>query len=763
MPVYRHTEPAWLGYVSIPIGGSQVQPNGQTYQYINVNSGGNPATGAANAYPKVSGGPNNHTFFVALGEDATSWSVNRGLTALAKNDDFFDDLFNTDRVRPELSVVSIAAPSTTISLLPDTYLGPPGTLLTSSVLQQLFRVCNSLGEETVDILSNQHVLVQSCSLANSPASGYTSGGETITVSPALVVGSYRLLHYKRTSFALTNREFIRPPFLDGYLTMPGGLRVLLRDLRGDGADWDDTVEVSLRTLLVRGIDGVYRSSTSGPLPHALISDYFQNYGEKDTAGSGAFYKRDAQAWTGVSNWSLSAGEALQDPLGSMHTVILADANPGNPLTPYGYVAGSRGFVCVSFRPRSTNAGSSSYGSTLGSFAAYLEHRDEHSTTTQTPTRIDVPLSCTLQQVAGEDELTIIPSSTQHFSKVISSVNRTSLVIGWTLVEVSWQNPSDPLTTDEVRRVYRIKEIVSESKLRLLGPDASPAGFPAIARPGTITRILTPTMVVPDGLSSYLAKKGNVQSSVLVERGSLVAVAPPVTTLDVADQVENVEGAIYAGASGTSSSDIALTWGGYDNDISQPTGGKYSRVGYLSGNGRITCPEAVFPLATVTTLNAVTAVCAVGTITTCTITTASINTASIQALGAVSAAIDLLLVKRLRRVESSLNVSGIGVTVDLSAQLTAGNRAVVVFTGTTVINTISLPSVSLSPGCTFQILFDHRTAEGQMVDFTGVWPSTVKFKDPFDSILSAAEDWVDLFTFETLSDGTFLASVERYLP
>jgi hypothetical protein len=774
--VHRLSDPAWIGAVGLSVGTSQVQPNGHTYDFINRNDGGDTGTGAANAYGKASGGPNQHSYYVTLGEDAISFAVNRGMKALSENSDVFDDLLNADKIRPAKHNFSLGAPGSTITLPADAYLGPPTTVLTADVLQQLFRVCDFSGEEMVDLTSNTAVVVQSSSVAASPTPPYTAGGETLTTNIAMVIGSYTLVYYARTSYALSNRELLRLPYLQTAVGVPGGLQVLLQTIRGDGLLWNATVEVSLRTLAVRGLDGLYRSSTTVPTPDSEIATYFQDTGQKDTAGSGAYFKRDAQALTGLSRTDLQTDTPLLDLFGSIFSAITADTNPGNGTSSFGYVAGTRGFTHLSRRPLSSDAGDVDWAPGLASFATYIDRRDKFSALTTVPTSLVLPLACSIQHT-GNDELTVTGAS-NYFKKSISGVDQTSLVLGWTLFEITWSNPSDPVNTGAVSRLYRLKAIHTDKIVRLMGLDGTAAQFPGSLTGAILERIFTPTMVCPDGVQEMQYLRVNPNAD-LIEGGSFMALAPPRTSDTFGDLLVSGR-AGYFGAYRMDAAAIAMEWGGYEHRTASTGGGTYRAMGSLRGNGDLHAVN-IFASADVTitddlfvgdNLNVGGNAAVEGTLTVLTdlvvegvcvfqddVGISGVLTASgVCSLGATTCS--LLLLGRTRRSTSSTNF-GVAGALALTTELATNNRATVVFTAAVNITSLSFPLVTLGTGALFEVLFDHRSFAGT-ISVAG-WPAECVFEDPADKYLSGTVGMVDRYSFEYVDASTLLVSVKRYTP
>jgi hypothetical protein len=119
MPLHRYVTPTYFG--GLP----------GTHDLINVTSGGVGASdGSALVAPqKPPPHPNQGTYFVAFGEDATSADANRGFRALAENTDFLDDIVHADQSIPTLSAsVVVGAPVSSLVVTGDVFVGAAGAL-----------------------------------------------------------------------------------------------------------------------------------------------------------------------------------------------------------------------------------------------------------------------------------------------------------------------------------------------------------------------------------------------------------------------------------------------------------------------------------------------------------------------------------------------------------------------------------------------------------------------------------------------------------
>jgi len=180
----------------------------ETYDLINVVSGGvGGGDGSAPADVAKSGGPNDGTYFVAFGEDATSLNTNRMAKALAENTDLLDDYISRDLATPYLTDVlsSGAGGVTDIPITGEVYVGPSGATDDARTRAGLVGVLTSTGEGLVaesPSYSFSAVLVSKVhdgagySVIGTTASGFYTDPTIRVTLPAST--SYRLLYYVRS-------------------------------------------------------------------------------------------------------------------------------------------------------------------------------------------------------------------------------------------------------------------------------------------------------------------------------------------------------------------------------------------------------------------------------------------------------------------------------------------------------------------------------------------------------------------------------------
>lgn len=755
----RWNAPSWLYVVPLTPGtASTGQPDTTDvgYGWANLDEpGGDPNQAQADGY-KV-GGPNAGTRVNAFGEDLTSSFGNRAIKFLFENTDQLDEWLNTDHPQLFLHTVTVSGgPTSTITLPAKIYLG--SGVLNATTLPKLFRLLDANGDEvTGDSL--EPVLAQACSLGTAPVSGYSGGSFTITLSEPIAVGTYYLLCSRHRSLAFMDRDALLPPVLASGARASGAVTSMLRKLRGDGEIWTNPWLIDIQTLAWRGLDGIYRNALTRATTPARLQSYYWDEAT-DQPAAGGYYSRDGASMLGFSALNLVSDSNYQDPFCALWSAWCEDVGPGDGEDVGEFIAGTRGLVYVGQRQLAKNPATFTYPPSLGGFASYVAHRDTHSGYTAVPTYIDpAGASCNVQRVSSVDRLTVTAAG-NYFRKTISGTPRSSVVLGQTLVEVEWTNPSDPISPGNVeRRVYRVMDILSDTMVRVRNQDGSQVGFPASSTAGTILRWFTPVFVVPDGLGEMQDLR-NHPDEALFETGSLWCVSPPIHTQTAPDQVPAGQGA-YLGASDDTSSNWALRWGGYSRTTFQ-----YRVLAKLTGDGSIVCVN-------ITTSGSVTCdrLSVVGNIQcadidcddissdeiTCNVITCDVGNFGILTASEITA--DNANLNRLHLNTSALTDSANGNhTLNLTTVLGSGVHAVVTITGSgSVITGITLPS--MTSGRRFAISFVHTTAGNTNLDS---WPVAVKFADPADALLSGYAGAVDTYEGVKLPNGNIQMTVVRTL-
>ncbi len=194
MGFHRLTVPTYHG--GLPSG----------YDYVNNAVSGTPAPADG---PKAGGNPNDGTYFIAFGEDATSSNSNRANAALAENCDLLDDLFNTSQVVMRYVEGTTGGAVNDIAITGEIYVG--GSAETPAVVNDQFtrdglvHITDGSGNELV---INESVV--SCSLIHDGSStnvvGTTADGfytnPTVRLSQYIPSGTtYRIYYLARRSLS----------------------------------------------------------------------------------------------------------------------------------------------------------------------------------------------------------------------------------------------------------------------------------------------------------------------------------------------------------------------------------------------------------------------------------------------------------------------------------------------------------------------------------------------------------------------------------
>lgn len=246
------------------------------YDYINNAVVGTPAP----ADGAKSGGPNDGTYFVAFGEDATSSNTNRSNSALAENCDYLDDLFHTSQVVIRYKSVTIIVPTNDITLTGQVYVGGSGE--TPAVVNDqytrsgLAHLVDTDGNEVVVGGTLTEIALIHDGVGNNqvgvPADGFYTN-PTVRLNVTLPAGFYYLYYLERRSLA------------DIIENKPS--EFMFQQIR--------TVEHVPSGLRKNGFDDRYRRSTTfdGVPPTSWPLTLIPT----NTAGSGGWIKKDGHPVT----------------------------------------------------------------------------------------------------------------------------------------------------------------------------------------------------------------------------------------------------------------------------------------------------------------------------------------------------------------------------------------------------------------------------------------------------------------------------------
>ena len=240
-----------------------------------------------------SGGPNDGTYLVAFGEDATSTYVNRGFQALGENTDELDDYMRRDlAITARTADVVAGGPVSSITIAGSVFVGAFGVANNQAQRDALFSVLDANDNEIIVTAGTkvQVTLVHDGSSNN--VVGVTAGGfRTTTTALSLNVPiptgvTYRVYYGERSNLASLPIDAFTTIKIRGAQEVSAEVERVLRDLHSTGilTDWNATWLATITSLACTGLDGRYRLTAydPGPLP-------------MDVAGAGGTITRDGPA------------------------------------------------------------------------------------------------------------------------------------------------------------------------------------------------------------------------------------------------------------------------------------------------------------------------------------------------------------------------------------------------------------------------------------------------------------------------------------
>lgn len=268
------------------------------FDYLN-----NPALSGGAGVPvamdgKKAGGPNDGTYGVAFGEDATSNFANRGIKALGENTDVLDDILRRDiavtartgdvtAVAPVFSVIFVAGQG-------DVFVGAFGVPNNQATRDSLISVLDDNDEEILNgstkvmvssIVDNNLLLTN---LVGTQASGFYNA-PTVNFNTPIPAGvTYRLYYGERSNLASLPLDALTNIKIRGAQEVTADVERTLRDLHAlsSAQAWDGPWDATIKALASAGLNGVYRRTTA----ETDTSPY-------DVPGSGAVIFRDGPALT----------------------------------------------------------------------------------------------------------------------------------------------------------------------------------------------------------------------------------------------------------------------------------------------------------------------------------------------------------------------------------------------------------------------------------------------------------------------------------
>lgn len=279
MPFHRLVVPTYFG--GLPGG----------YDYINdPAANGDPGVASFTDGKKASG-PNQGTYLVAFGEDATSTFANRGLKALAENTDNLDNLLRRDIALTERTADVLAgAPVSSVVISGQVFVGEFGVANTQAIRDTLVSVLDNNDNE---IITSAGVIVKALLIhdgASNNVVGVTAAGfyntPTVSLNVAIPAGvTYRVYYGIRSNLASLPKDAFTSIKIRGAQEVSGEVERVLRDLHTNVSGvWNGPWLATIASLALTGLDGRYRlASVSAPVL------------TQDTPGNGGFINRDGPA------------------------------------------------------------------------------------------------------------------------------------------------------------------------------------------------------------------------------------------------------------------------------------------------------------------------------------------------------------------------------------------------------------------------------------------------------------------------------------
>ena len=208
------------------------------------------------------GGPNDGTYLVAFGEDATSEFANRGMVALATNTDILDDILHRDiAITTRTSDVTAVGAVASVALTGQIFVGASGTPNNAEQRARLISVLDSNDNEIIDSTgatvaaslihdgsSNNVVGTQASGFYNSP---------TVNFSPSIPNGTvYRIYYGERSNLATLPVAAFTDIKIRGAEEVDGMIERQLRDLHAPSnlQAWDAAWDSTIRALASAGLN-----------------------------------------------------------------------------------------------------------------------------------------------------------------------------------------------------------------------------------------------------------------------------------------------------------------------------------------------------------------------------------------------------------------------------------------------------------------------------------------------------------------------------
>lgn len=478
MVFHRLNVPTYTG--GLPVG----------YDLINdpthVSVGG--AGVAAFADGIKSGGPNDGSYFVAFGEDATSSFANRGLKALAENTDLLDDLLHRDiAVTARTADVVAGGAVSSVVISGDVFVGESGSPNNADQRARLVSALDANDNEIID--SNGDTVVVSLihdgssnNVVGTAASGFYSS-PTVNFSPPIPSGTtYRLYYGQRSNLATLPQSALTEIKIRAAQEVDGVVERQLRNLHAVGGiqAWDAAWDSTIRALASAGLNERYRRQTT-------VASVF-NY---NTPGDGAVIVRDGVAVTALASDITLNTDAYPDPSLALYRAAHIGGISAGGAWPNTAKGGDIGWLHETDANPSNNSNEFSRAGLSGPGFLDVVPRDIRGATLDTESLffINGQSNASLNPDSDTTEAaraTVQCASGQYFRIPTGpDAGKTSIRVGLDLLEVSFVGGS-PKTA-----VYVITEILSATRVRVEHMTGRPALFSLTAVTNARLRVLQP--------------------------------------------------------------------------------------------------------------------------------------------------------------------------------------------------------------------------------------------------------------------------------
>lgn len=546
------------------------------YDYIN-NPALNGDPGAASFTDgKKSSGPNQGTYLIAFGEDATSTFANRGLKALAENTDNLDNLLRRDiAVTARTADVTAGAPVSSLVIAGQLFVGEFGVANTQATRDLLISVLDNNDNE---IITTAGVIVKALLIhdgaSNNVVGTQTSGfftSPTVNLNVPIPAGvTYRVYYGERTNLATLPKDAFTNIKIRGAQEVSGEVERVLRDLHTDAGGaptWNGPWLATIASLARTGLDGRYRLSATNDPGFAM-----------DTPGNGGFIVRDGPAI------QLRAPTYLLDTVGT----VGLDKYP-DPL-----------FAMLRML-RVTPTTTTTFDATRGGDHGLVQESPYHNTADANevasghvtgPLLLDaIPRNIAASTLAGHAVLTRISSAavaTVNPDSLTDTTSRRTIQVGGSDFVRDGSSRTALRTTDYIEVIsnatgqvvgtYRVDSVLSATRFTVkaltgAAPPLGPSGSSAAVR----LRWLQPTISI--GGTYRAAQSGSNQAT-----PHFMVAAPGLVHSDYDDNNVVPYASFLAASSRRDLAGLtarqALAWGGFN------TTGLIDYNGFLYGDGSI---------------------------------------------------------------------------------------------------------------------------------------------------------------------------------